>query len=171
VTVLDTVEIDRIDALLDTLPRHAWAHLREDSRTALRKYINAPIKAYGPAALTVEEQERISARKIKALFALYNVPEDWPTDAQWHWLALALAGDKFPGVRTLNHGFGGPSETKRDRRRKVVEKFAAYRRENPKGSRTAAANHFITKNKKECEAVRLDEATSLVQALSRASKK
>lgn len=103
------------------MPRHKKALCKD----ALRNFLREPIKAYRAGTLETPEGRKAIARetedRIEALFALYSIPDDWPMDMQWEWLARFLAGEHFPGCKTLNRGPGGPSDETKLRREQLKQ--------------------------------------------------
>lgn len=150
------------------LPRHVL----ELDKDVLRQFLARPIKAYKLKGASAEERQRTIQQqhddRFKALFALYSVPEILPTDEQWRWLALCVAGEHFAGWKTLTRGFGGARKStlaeKRKRKENLSQRFGVYRREHSLSESAAAAN-FLNKNWAECSEAGLHTPKSFKQAM------
>jgi hypothetical protein len=111
-------------------------------------------------------------KRIEVMFALYNIPADWPEELQWHQLALWLAAEAFAGCRTLERGLGGPTlktlRNNRDLKRELLEQFDAYQRTHPGFRDLTVATNFLkltSKYRAACHALRLRDPKSLAQAI------
>jgi hypothetical protein len=158
------------------IPRHRLAI----DKAALRKFLAEPIKAYRPDAPkdTPERWRWLKSehdKRFEAMFALYDIPADWPEDLQWHQLAMHLAGEAFPGCRTLSRGFGGTTAETQARlaalKQNILASFEAYCRSHPALSDTAAARNFLVKNHGTCEAADLRKPRSFLKAMREAREK
>jgi hypothetical protein len=138
----------------------------------LRAFLREPIRAYRLKATTAEGRDKIIAQetadRIEAMCVLYHIPDDWPDDVQWEWLARCLAGEAFAGCRTLSRGLGGPRKSTLAETRKKKDslslQFEAYRRAH-RFSEIAAADNFLKKNLAACNAAGIYKPKSLVQAM------
>jgi hypothetical protein len=135
-------------------------------KAALRALLAAPLRADKLPTGT----ERFSAEKkhtderIEALFALYDIPEEWPLIDQWEQLARRLAGEHFKGCRILNKGAGGPSEERREKQRELFRQFQYFQLHL---SRSSAAVRFVREHRQECRAAGFTAAKSFAEAAAR----
>jgi hypothetical protein len=146
------------------LPRHKLAPLDASGapdKSALRALLTKPpIAAYnipkgreGPKlrnavkehwkAVKQQEEER-----FEALFALYDIPEDWDELTQWYTLARILAAERYQGLRTLMKAPGGPDGTRREKAYDLFREFEAYALAHPALTHSAAAKHFVKTRRK-----------------------
>jgi hypothetical protein len=147
--------------------RHATG-LRELLRDpkGIRAWLNIRRKKATP------EEETLIWRK---LLELYDIPEDWPPDEKYRWLAGRLAADLFKRCQALwkPHG-GGPSEKRREkmRRRKLrlFKRFEIFGHKHPHlKSRERAADLFMKENQKACAAAGFTKPKSFSQAMKEIS--
>jgi hypothetical protein len=142
-----------------------WLLLDPSLREALRTPIRINKIPPGKRRQAIEAAE--VAKRERALFALYHIPEDWPALDRWEWLARHLAGELFAGCRVMTKGLGGPSRAYAsalaDRRRPVFEKFDQYLADNPGLDQIQAAKTFIEMNRPICLRVRLTHHDSFLR--------
>jgi len=139
----------------------------------LRKLLSTPVRVN--KIRDAKERERIiqreTMRREKALFALYHIPNDWPVDVRWEWLARNLAGELFAGCKTIEKGKGGPSIYRRNKRHELrmalFRKFEKYLVEHKYLSRLRAAEYFVGDNKKACAQAGLKDPKSFAQAMKK----
>jgi hypothetical protein len=113
----------------------------------------------------------------ECLFALYGIPASWSAELQWRQLALALAGEFFPGCRTWEKGRGGPSQNRRKRiaglKQSIFTRFEAVK--HKRGCSDSSVAEIFLKSKSEhradCEAAGFSDAKSLAQAMRTIRKK
>ena len=122
-----------------------------------------------------------TAKRERALFQRYHIPDDWPDSIRWEWLARHLAGEFFAGCRVIEKGRGGMRKVKRlqigEERVKLFAQFERYVRDyhvkHPHWTRNrvTAARNFIEENRQACAEVRLTTARSFLKALNAARRK
>jgi hypothetical protein len=162
------------------LPRHRMRLFRG----RLEKLLSEPIRANRLEASDEKAQREKRAAfergqvesRICALFAYYNVPDILSEDEQWRWLAMALAGDKFAGCRTLHRGLGGPRKATLwrmdDLKQQLFLKFEDYKRQRPGLKDRSVAEIFLKSDyRTECQAAGFADAKSLAQAMQSIRKK
>lgn len=145
----------------------------------IRKLLSRPIKAYQLGGFeTLEGRRKIKDQtdaRIEALFDLFDIEDDWDELIRWRELALCLAGEHFPGCRTLRHGLGGPTATTLEKKnalkRELFEKFETYRQANPKLSQAAAVAIFHKRNRDDCRAAGFDVAKSIARTLQKIKRR
>jgi hypothetical protein len=165
-------------------------HLSGAYEDRLRRFLNEPIRAYRlPVDAKDEEQQKEELKKqaqwIKdaqeareaALFDLYRVPgPDCLSELErWRWLALALAGARFKGCRTLREAPGGASSQKRDRQKVLLlGKYLTYvekrKKESPRATARALAFGFFDGHKADCKNAGLNGRRSFYQAMNEIQK-
>jgi hypothetical protein len=159
------------------LPRHVLAL----DKRVLRQFLARPIKVYKVAKErpAVEQRRMISQQtddKIKAMFALFDVPDGWPEAMQWQQLALCLAGERFAGCKTLARGLGGPTQETLDRKNELkaaVFKDFEEMRERAHLSDPAVARSFFAESKRRaaCHQAGWRKPKSLTQAMKKMREK
>jgi hypothetical protein len=122
-----------------------------------------------------------TAKRDRALFQRYHIPDDWPDSIRWEWLARHLAGEFFAGCRVIERGRGGMRKVRRlriaEQRVKLFAQFERYVRDyhiaHPHWTRNrvSAAKTFIEDNWQACTEVRLTTARSFLKALNAARHK
>jgi hypothetical protein len=106
----------------------------------------------------------------RALFALYNIPEEWPRELRLEWLAGRLAAELFPRCQSLAKP-RGPSKSHtaelRKRKESLFKKVEAFQRSCPVTSHKRMVDLFMqdAKNKKACKRAGFTSAKSLSQAI------
>src|SRR5262249_42487175 len=120
------------------------------------------------------------ARRERALFAFYHIPDDWPDSIRWEWLARHLVGKLFDGFRVIETGRGGMRKVRRlqigEQRVKLFAQFERYVRDyhiaHPHWTRNrvTAGKNFIEENRQACTEVRLTTARSFLKALNAARR-
>jgi hypothetical protein len=141
--------------------------------TGMRAFLSKPLRLNkippGKHRDAVEKEE--SEKRVRALHVLYSIPEDWPPDIRWEWIARHLAGELFAGCRTITKGLGGPSRERRvtieEQKRALFSQFEAYRANNAYQSRRSSAVNFVKANQIACKAVGLHDAKSFAQAMKK----
>jgi hypothetical protein len=135
-------------------------------KAALRVLLAVPLRADKLPSGT----ERLKAEKahiderIEALFALYDIPDEWPPIDQWEQLARRLAGEHFKGCRILSKGAGGPSEARREKQRELFRQFQSFA---PHLARSSAAVNFLREHRIECRDAGFTTAKSFAEAAAR----
>jgi hypothetical protein len=146
--------------------------VRHWDKKALRELLKTPIAAYKFKQGRDGEKmkgEEIAAR-IKAAFALYDIPEDWPELDRWHQLAMCLLGAHFPGCKVLSKGRGGPGEARREKQRDLFREFLAEEaKATIKGK--PARMRFLNRNNKRCAELGFTTERSFSQALAKFQKR
>jgi hypothetical protein len=149
----------------------------------LRKLLNTPIRANKIRDDKRRQQfiAKETARRERALFALYHIPDDWPDSIRWEWLARHLAGERFAGCRVIEKGRGGMRKVRRlqieEQRIQLFKNYERYLKDyhiaHPHWTRNrvTAARNFIEENRQACTAVRLTTARSFLKALNAARRK
>jgi hypothetical protein len=149
----------------------------------LRKLLNTPIRANKIRDAKRRQQfiAKEIARRERALFALYYIPDDWPDSIRWERLARHLAGELFAGCRVIEKGQGGIRKVRRlqieEQRIKLFQKYERYLKDyhiaHPywTRNRVTAAKNFIEENRQACTEVRLTTARSFLKALNAARRK
>jgi hypothetical protein len=148
---------------------------RSRDKAALLKLLRTPMRVNRLAG-----EARHAAMKqgfddrVEALFAYFDIDEDWPELLQWRELALSIAGKQFAGCRTISRGIGGPSKPKRDKikvaKQVLSEKFAEYRNNHSNLSAQSAATNFLKLFRTECGDAGLSKPKSFLQAMDRAEQ-
>jgi hypothetical protein len=155
--------------------RHA-AGLRKVLRdpTGTDQLLHSPIRLNKiPPGQRAEVEKDEIAKRERALFRRYYIPDDCAELQKWQWLAWALAGELFPGCRVRSKGKGGPSIRRRrelvDRRLDLSRQFLQYRRDHPYLRRQRAAEKFVEQNRKACAEAGLTDGKSFAQAMKKIS--
>jgi hypothetical protein len=155
----------RLPALVASIDRSPQAR----DRRVIRKFLKTRRKQ-----ATAEEETAI----WYALFAYYGIPEEWPEETRYYWLAGRLAADLWPRCQALaKRRRGGPSEKRlamlNKRKLALHKKFEPFRLERPKLSRIRAAELFMAddKNKRACEKAGFTQPKSFSQAMKEISSR
>ncbi len=167
-------DVRRFLPQLLAMPRHkkGWC------KPQLREFLREPIKAFhidDPESLEGRQEiVRMHREREEALFALYDIDNDWPIEIQWQQLALRLAGEHFPGCRTLQRGYGGPTEEtqvkKKGLKATLFGEFEAFKSKF-EGTESAAARVFLNRNRKRCQEAGLSNPKSFLQAMKATAEK
>jgi hypothetical protein len=153
------------------IPRHRRAY----DKAGLLKLLDTPMRVN-----RLEGEERQIAMKrgfeerVEAMFAYFDIPDDWPELLQWQQLALYLAGKHFSGCRTISRGIGGPSKSTRERKKQAAHalriRFKAYQSEHPEWGDNAAATNFLKRFRDDCSKAGFSKWKSFLQAMKRLEK-
>jgi hypothetical protein len=162
-------DVTLTEEMVEDLPRRKLAYHKQ----ALREFLRNPIRANKWRDKPEEEQweavRGATERRLKALFALYDIPDDWSNEIRWMQLAFCLAGESFVGCRTLSRGLGGPSaktvQLKRARKEALLCAFDAYRPRHPKLTESACAQIFLSRHPDKCKQAGYTKTKSFVQGM------
>jgi hypothetical protein len=144
-------EVILTEEMVEELSRRKLA----DHKKALRSFLRNPIRANQWLSKPEEDQwkalKTATETRLKALFALYDIPDDWPNEVQWTQLAFCLAGEAFAGCRTLHKGLGGPGGEKFAKKNQAKERlflgFEEYLQKVRHSSEARSADHFVGRNR------------------------
>jgi hypothetical protein len=156
---------------LSEMPRHRRAFDKE----GLLKLLSTPMRVNRLTGLAQETaKKRGFDDRIEAMFAYFDIPDDWPELLQWRQLALCLAGKHFFGCRTISRGIGGPSKSTRERKKQsahaLLIQFKAYQSEHPQLRDNAAATNFLKKFRVDCSKAGFSKWKSFLQAMRKLEK-
>src|SRR5262249_43101524 len=140
-------------------PRHVLAADKE----GLRRFLQQPIRT----DQIPEGQIRVEqAMRDEALFALHDIPADFPLDVQWELLARALAYQMFKACRIISRGSGGPSEERREKQRDLFREFKRFEATATIKGRPARLR-FLKQHRTRCAALGFSSERSFAQALAK----
>ena len=145
----------------------------------LRKLLGTPIRVNKFKSEKRRQQyiAEETAKRERALFQLYHIPDEWPPLVRWEWLARHLAGERFAGCRVIEKGQGGMRKVRRlqidEQRAPLFAQFeryvSNYHVAHPHWTRNkvTVAGKFMEENKQACAEAGLNSPRSFLKALKR----